>query len=375
MAGCEIVALSGIVLDPGAGVLRDFTAAPEHRDAAYLANYDNTTLIYDAVWSAPDRAVVLTAPSFLNLWDPFRTTLRLDGQPVGRLKRLTGRASEQVVIPAPARPGQVSVEIGGRAYHLAVRDGLAARFRGLNTLLAMNRDNRLDWIADWARFHADRHGAKGVVIIDNDSRTYAPADLAACLEGVPGIRAAAVFHAPFRYGLTRHVQSPNEKSAKFLQRAMLNLARMDPCREARAVLSVDIDELVTGPAGRSVFDAAARHPLGMVTVRGRWAFPAPDRTPPLGHGAHRYRRADGKNKCNRKWCVAPGRLIGRHFLWDVHRVAYVLQNLFTERNPFELVHCRGTNTGWKRKDFEPPALVRDPGLDALMDRHFGPLAD
>ena len=192
MAGCEIVALSGIVLDPGAGVLRDFTAAPEHRDAAYLANYDNTTLVYDAVWSAPDRAVVMTAPSFLNLWDPFRATLRLDGQPVGRLKRLTGRASEQVVIPASARPGQVSVEIGGRAYLLAVRDGLAARFRGLNTLLAMNRDNPLDWIAEWARFHADRHGAQAVVIADNDSRTYGAADLAACLDVVPGIRAAVV---------------------------------------------------------------------------------------------------------------------------------------------------------------------------------------
>ena len=73
----------------------------------------------------------------------------------------------------------------------------------------------------------------------------------------------------------------------------------------------------------------------------------------------RPRCAEGK-----KWCVAPGRLIGRHFLWDVHRVAYVLQNLFTEQNPFELVHCRGTNTGWKRKDFEAPALVRDPALDA-----------
>jgi len=91
MADCAIVPLTGIVLDPGAGVLRDFTAAPEHRDAAYLANYDNTTLVYDAVWSAPDKAVVLTAPSFLNLWEPLRDTLQLDGRPVGRLKRLTGR--------------------------------------------------------------------------------------------------------------------------------------------------------------------------------------------------------------------------------------------------------------------------------------------
>ena len=375
MADCAIVPLTGIVLDPAGGILRDFTAAPEHRDAAYLANYDNTTLVYDAMWSAPDKAVVLTAPSFLNLWEPLRDTLQLDGRPVGRLKRLTGRASEQLVIPATARPETVSATIGGRAYGLAVRDGLAAGFRGRNVLVAMNRDNPLDWIADWVRFHAERHGADGVVIFDNGSQGYGVGDLAACLSAVPGLEAAAVFHAPFHYGLTRHVASANEKSAKFLQRAMLNLARMDPCREARAVLSVDIDELVTGPEGRSVFDAAARHPLGMVTVRGRWAFPAPDRTPPVGHGAHRFRRADGKNKCNRKWCVAPGRLIGRHFLWDVHRVAYVLQNLFTERNPFELVHCRGTNTGWKRKDFDAPALVRDPALDSLMDRHFGPLPD
>ena len=66
MADCAIVPLTGIVLDPAGGILRDFTAAPEHRDAAYLDNYDNTTLVYDAVWSAPDKAVVLDVKSFFD---------------------------------------------------------------------------------------------------------------------------------------------------------------------------------------------------------------------------------------------------------------------------------------------------------------------
>lgn len=374
MADCAIVSLTGIVLDGRTEIRRDFTAAPEHRDAAYLAHFDASTLLYDAVWSDATREVVLTAPLFLNLWAPFRAGLKVDGRPVGRLRRLTGRGSEQVVIrvpPATPRPGVVSVAIGGADYALAIRDGLAPGFRGRNTLLAMNRDNRLDWIRDWVRFHIDRHGAEAVVIADNASRTYAAADLAGCLAAIPGLKAAAVIEAPFEYGLSRRVQSRRERSAKFLQRAMLNLARMDACRQARAVLSVDIDELVTGPEGASVFDAAVSHGLGMVTVKGRWAWPDRDEPLPAPQSAHRFRRADGKDKCNRKWCVAPGGLIGRHFLWDVHRVGQALQNLFTEANPFELVHCWGCTTGWKRQALDPAlAFVRDPALDALIDRYL-----
>ena len=369
MTPCDaaVVPLHGHVLGADGPVLRDHVRPADRRSAHYLARYDRTTLFYDAVW-LPDRQVhLVTAPRFLNLWAPFRAGLRMDGAPVRRVRRRTWLRCEQLEVPGPA--GALSLHWQGRNHPIPSRRCETAGFAGTNALVTVNRNNALDWIADWAAFYQRRHGADAVVLFDNGSDAYAPQDIADRLATVPELRRVRVFAAPYPYGPAES-GGRFELSPRFFQTAMLNIARRDPLARARAVLNVDIDEICMSRRGASVFDAAARHPLGMVTIPGSWVYPAPGTSGPVGHGAHRFRNQPD-DRCNQKWCQAPGGAFGRVFGWAVHRVDEVFQNLLTRQADIRLVHCKGTSTGWKAKRFDLPANLRkDPALAAIMQAEF-----
>lgn len=369
MTSCdaEVVALTGHVLSADSPVLRDHVRPPDRRSDQYRARYDRTTLFYDAVW-LPDRRVhVVTAPRFLNLWSPFRAGLRIAGQPVRRVRLRRWLRCEQVEISGAE--DALSLHWQGSDHPIPSRRAETPGFAGTNALVTVNRNNSLDWIADWAGFHARRHGADAVVLFDNGSDAYAPQDIADRLAGVPGLAHVRVFAAPYPYGPAES-GGKFDISPRFFQTAMLNIARCDPLARARAVLNVDIDEICVSATGASVFDAAARHPLGMVTIPGSWVYPAPATSGPVGHGAHRFRNQPD-DRCNQKWCQAPKGAFGRVFGWAVHRVDEVLQTLLTRQRDIRLVHCKGTSTGWKAQRFDlPTTLVEDPALATFMAAEF-----
>lgn len=361
------VPLQGFVLSTDGPLLRDHVRPADRRSEHYLARYDRTTLFYDAVWLPDRRAHLITAPRFLNLWAPFRAGLRIGGWPVRRLRRRTWLRCEQVEIPGPETA--LSLHWQGNDHAIPSRRSETAGFADSNALVAVNRNNALDWIADWAAFYARRHGADAVALFDNGSDAYGPQDIADRLGRVEGLRRVRVFSAPYPYGPADHSKRL-EVSPRFFQTAMLNIAKRDPLARARAVLNVDIDEICISASGGSVFDAAARHPLGMVTIPGSWVYPAPGTTGPVGHGAHRFRNRPD-DRCNQKWCQAPRGAFGRLFGWAVHRVDEVFQNLLTRQSDIRLAHCKGTSTGWKAKRFDlPPDLREDPALSVVMQAEF-----
>lgn len=337
------------------------------RSAHYLERYDDRTLLYDCVRDPGGSRLIITAPRFLNLWAPFRAGLKVGGKPVQRLRRRKWLRCEQITFAGGEGP--VTVEVGGERYEIAPRQSLAERFAGLDCLLAVNKNNALHWIADWARYHAAEHGARGVVLFDNGSTDYGIAELAATLSAVPGIEAAAILSAPFPYGPSDKGR-PMEVSPRFFQTAMLNIARADALARAGAVLSIDIDEIVVRPDGAPrVFDLARARLGGMVTIQGRWIFPDPAAGLPADQGSHGFRTRPDR-KCNRKWCLVPGKGMSR-FGWAVHQIGGILQNIATNTKGARLLHCRGTSTGWKTKRFAlPDGLQPEPWLAAFMARHF-----
>lgn len=356
--------LRGLVLPEGAGPRRRHVLRPANRTPDYLANYDDSTLFYDCV-RVEDRWI-FAAPPFLNLWPLFRDGLRLDGRRPAGLRRRRGRQFELVELRAPE--GALSIVIDGTEHPVSPRRSLAPRFAGLNCAVTMNRDNPLAWIRDWARYHVDRHGLQGVLIFDNGSTTYAPGDIADALSTVRGLESAAVLSAPFPFGLTIRV-GRFETVPLFLQTATLNLAKADAFRDARSVLNADIDELVRSDPGISVFDLAARHPLGMVTLTGHWIDPGPEAEPPVPHRENFHVTATPR-KCGRKWCLRRGGVMDR-FAWGVHQVGGLLQNHFTNTDAATLLHCRGTSTGWKSGRFRRAEGLRpDPELRAYLAEAF-----
>ncbi|MCV6597642.1 MAG: hypothetical protein OIF40_11240 [Mangrovicoccus sp.] len=363
----HVIHLPGVIL-PETGPLRDHVRPPARRSPLYLERFDRRTLIYDAV-ERPQGGVLLTAPRLLNLWPLLRDGLRLGDVPLPRraIRRHKSLRFEQITIPSPGE--RMRIEIAGGAQPLPLRPSGAPLLADRRVVMAVNKDNHPSWICDWARFHARRHGADGVLVFDNGSRSYTPQDLADDLAAVPGIARAVIVSAPFPYG-------PADKGGRFdvpprfFQTAMFNLARRDFLVQARSALSVDIDELVAGPDGDSIFEATERHPLGMITLPGHWAFPAPDTQGPAAQRDHIW-QADPPQPCHQKWCINPRGPMGR-VAWNVHKLGGPLQPLFTMSDRFSLLHCRACSTGWKPGRFAPPdAVTKDMGTQALFADAFG----
>lgn len=346
--------------------------ATEHRRAAPLpegargpafdAAFDATTLWYDAVTLG--RRLHLVCPKLANL-APLLAHLRVDGDKP-RLRRKSHRRHDIVT----TRAGALSLALGGHHWQTTPSPDQRHLFQGLRASLHISKNNDLDWIRDWARFHISAHGLEAMLVMDNGSDAYAPEQILDALQGL-GLRRAVVLKVPQPYGPPRTKAHPG--TAKYLQPAMLNLARLRFLRKARAVLNADLDELVWSRAG-SVFDAALADPLGLVSFAGVWRQPPPRTAPPFLHAQHVHERK-GHWPCPTKYCIRPGGPLGR-LGWDVHRPETWLPVGLRPRADMGYWHCRGITTDWKGYGRLSPGNIgpRDASTAAVLERALGTCA-
>lgn len=354
--------LAGAVIPDSADVMRDHVRAPARRSAHYMDRYDRRTLFYDCVYRTDLGGYLFTAPRFLNLWSEFRDRIRLDGVPVANLSRKNHQKYEQVVVKSPR--SELSLDWKGGGWSIPARSDVAAQFTGLNTVVTVNKNNDLAWIRDWLRFHVDRHGLQAALIFDNGSTRYSQQALADTA-GTCGLQQVCIASADYPYG-PRDSGKGREIRPKFLQPALLNLARTDILRTARAVLNVDIDELVLRRNGPSVFDRAVQSWSGAVRLPGQWAYPSPSDPAPTPHAAHLWRVQNTTKRSNPKWCAVPNGHLSR-LGWFVHHVGGEAFRLLADQKDCEFIHCRGTSTGWKGNRFDmPDPLDKDPELETLF---------
>lgn len=346
------------------GIQRTMTAPPDRRTEAWVAAWDPDTLVYDTCYDPRRREIIMVAPRLLNLWPVFRRALRLDGHRIGRsLRRRVFSRFEILRLSAPPA-ARLGLDFGdGLLHDLPIGREEHTRFAGRNVLLTKSKDNEIDWIVDWVQYHAHHHGADAVVLFDNGSTRYRPEAIQAALQALPGRRQIAVISAPFPFG--RPGAGRFAVPAQFFQSAVMNIARLRLLGQARAVASLDVDEMVCPPAGETVFDAAAKSRFGAISFRGTWVEtrdgrgPAPQRD----HLCHR----PATPPANIKWCVRPDSRMGRR-RWGVHRFAEPWFS-FTERRDFSYWHCRATSTSWKqdRTQTDPSGMMDLPALAAAWD--------
>ncbi|WP_172330536.1 hypothetical protein [Mangrovicoccus sp. HB161399] len=347
--------LQGLALPAEAAVRRDPVWPPDLQPPGYADAYDGRTLAYAAARLPGGRGAVLCCPRLFNLWPVLRAAL----PPGARRRRFA--SSEAVFLPGSH--GRLGMQLPGGPAELPVGPDLSGIFAGRNVLLTMSRDNPPDWVLDWVRFHARLHGADAVAIFDNGSVRYPAAGIAPRLADIPGIGPVAVIEADFPYG----PQLPRRRGqvSHFLQGACLNLARLTVLARARAVLNLDVDELLRPVSGQSVFDAAAASPLGHAKLGGTWVYPEEGLPWPQPQRAHVF-RAVPREPCHLKWCATPRGLLSRAG-WEVHKLAAPLTKRLRPHPGFELLHCRAATTGWKRPLCGAPETRRraDPELAGL----------
>lgn len=349
---------------------RDRIGLPEERDPNYDNRYDFHTLIYDCYFDPGAGEVILICPTLLNFRQLIeRAEFRIDGTPaaikqIGDLSR-----GNFITFSAPSdNPQTLSLSHELFKGELAINPLHTDVFAGKNAVYAISKDNRLEWIADWARYYVNEHGANAFVIYDNHSTAYPMEALKDTLQSVDGVEATAIVRAWFPFG-PGGAGNTNFNS-KFLHMTMVELGRRRLLAEARAVLNVDIDELVYSHSGTSIFDATAASEQGYVRIDGRWAFAeVPADGALVRHADHQFIRSDGKPKVSRKYCVAPtGPLKGRP--WLTHRI-------ISRRDPtdpdFGFWHFRRITNNWdyNREDFDTNLLETDTRLTRTMSRVYG----
>lgn len=360
--------LSTIVLPEPLGLKRDFVLPEEERGPGYDAGYDRTTLAYD-VLALPEVGIVrLFCPKLLNLEAAVRrAAFSLDGVavPLVRVARLKRHDTIDLATSHAAERLTIALDCWSETVPVRHRDH---GFAGLNCILALSRDNDLRWIADWARFNVEVHGAQACLLFDNGSTRYGldalERALAPAKTGLRMVRIVPIERPYGPQGVHKH-----RGAGKYLQLALLDVARQRFLAEARAVLLSDIDELVIGTP--SVFDAAVGRRAGYVSIPGAWRFPRPGTGPVALHRDHMV-RPEKKLRCPPKYCIVPSGRASRH-PWGVHRIDALWLGFLHRTRRHRLIHCQGVSTFWKAPGKRPDAAGGgiDEEAEALLERVFG----
>lgn len=364
------VTLSSYVFDRSHPAMkRDKLGIAEDRSETYDERYDFYTLVYDCYFDQGSNQVVLICPTLMN-FQPLVEAARwfIDGVETS-IESISALSRGSVVsFDAPTdAPVEITAVHSLFSFKLHISPSYNDLFAGKNAVYAISKDNKLEWIRDWLKFYVSEHGANAFVIYDNHSTSYSMDELKETLGSVAGVETVALVRAWFPFG-PGGAKNTNFNS-KFLHMTMVELGRRRLLRSARAVLNVDIDELVYSHSGQSIFDATAESEQGYVRFNGRWAFANPPADGRLvRHADHTFIRSDGRPKVNRKYCVAPqGELKDR--AWLTHRI-------ISRRDPtdpdFGFWHFRRISGNWDydREDFDAELLENDPLLVETMGRAF-----
>jgi hypothetical protein len=350
--------------------------ALKRRPQAFLDAFDDRALFYDCFWHHDGRRVLLVGPPPLNL-DYRAIVFEAGGTAlVARFhSSLSVTVTELQDVPVEAR--EIIVSFHGDRFVLPIQPNHCDALAGRRLIFAINRDNELSWIREWAHWHVHHHGADAVVLFDNGSTAYAPDDVAAILAGTPGLAAAAVHTWPYKFGPIDPAVIKDAYWARFLQIGSMSVVLRRYGMQAYGLLDCDIDELATTRSGRSIFDLARDSRGGLVVFRGRWveALPEPGSPPRPSHRAFRHLLEDDKaaESRHRKWALDPSRdwvqRLSVHPYW--HWIEGRARGVKTMSDDASYFHFRAISTNWKR----PPAKAPSEGLrrEPALDRGFGDL--
>lgn len=373
------ITLSSVTIAAESPIRREAARPAQFQNATYSDRYDWRTLFYDVYRAG--RHVVFQGPPFLNLLDnlksaePFKAAF---GFPRFRARHIGQKKRGEIWLRSDADHFALASALG--TFDVAVQPDMAPLFAGRRVITTLSQNNDLRWIADWVQFYVRVHGADGVLFYDNGSSAYSMAELQATLDEASGGAFPAVAVSwPFPYGpqggLAGAVNGiETDWDSDFCQTGSLQHARHRFLRKARSVLNVDIDELVMGRDGQSIFAATESSRSGFTKFPGLWVgTSAADHVTRANcrHADFSLRDLPDELVCPPKWCLAPGRADRLADSWSVHNLFGSRANAVIDDN-FAYRHMRGITNSWKEdrwasSDANITANPRDFALEAAFD--------
>lgn len=385
----SVSASSAVYLDI-AKPLRRLPIEPHlERPRAFLDRFDFMTVFHDVFRDAGGKHVYLVGPMALNLTEHM-DALFIVGHPSGTRPKVQRHHGVQVFmarVRLPEGDTHLSVLVAGQEHRVAIQPNRSKLLSKERVVYTINKNNRLEWIADWARFHVAEHGATSVVVYDNGSTDYGLLELRHTLAGVPGLKKYIVIPWLYPFGM----MNDRFEGAKFRgnwanigQPPMLVHGLRKYGMRARSLLNVDIDELVVSPyrrspRRRSVFTAIERSPFGALRFNRIWVQNMREGKSGMPRHRHFVIRKKGRlaKDVGKKWGLNPRRAwlaSWRAQPWT-HQVFGWL-NLSGSRADFYGYHFIGISNSWywdrtEQPEFDPKVHVRDKLLISAFRHVFG----
>lgn len=206
-----------------------------------------------------------------------------------------------------------------------------ALFAGLNAAIVVRNDESLEAVCDWLSWHRKTQDLQGALIVDrgkpDQTRTFAD-DLAKRLKNTGDSKLSIVVlssavplgkpdsgpeshpvNAPDAPGKDRmSLPDPDPWTSPLGALGLYELLRWRFMGQARAVMNLDMNDILPKSDGPNVFDQAVAAPQGLVRLMGQRVYPWSIRkNKPARFGDHICRQFDNTSLHGR-WCVAPDRL-------------------------------------------------------------------
>lgn len=304
---------------------------------------------------------------------------------VGAVRRETLLGS--VTLAVEAGEGPVTVTWPGGGLTVEPTPPETARFRGARVGLAFRTAETAEAARDWLTWHRDLHGMDAALIVDRAEGEGFAAALGALMAGEAGPRVevlrpgaplgkaglgpeADLWFAPDAPGRDR-MEPPEENrwQGPLGEITLYEVLRHRYLAEARAVMNLDISDLLAPFDGPGVFERAEAAPGGVVALAGRHAYPwQVPRSRAAGFSDHICRMFDG-TATRWRWCVGPAKA-GQATTWRLLRVTGAAAERADTRVFWRCMALR--HPGQRAAALAPRAsLVEDEGQRAALAARFG----
>lgn len=382
------VSLSPVAIDPRVNRARSPVLPAAARGPDFESRFDPLTLFYDCFWEASEESILVIGPHIPGHLDPDQDIQffclgsgeRLDAEFLPARLHFHG---DMYRIAPHSKTSGLRVACGNQHALVAIQPNLSSLLAGRRVLTNRCFNDPLEWLVDWAYFHAREFGFDAIVHYDNGSTAYTIEDVRRALIQVPGIEVAIVLSWPFpmepahaAIPQTAHLFWQRQVKDRWADSSRLEHQRRRFLAHAELVLVADVDELLM--RRRSTGDIAelfADPSVAWVKLDSELVVNTLDPQPRLMR--HRDLHWIWKNQSFKtpKYLVRPDRC-PEESRWWLHSVAGA-HGGDIPASDFTIAHFFALSTGWGGKHHRSqkhiPTLEtheEDMQLRATLDRVF-----
>ncbi len=311
----------------------------------------------------------------------------LEGCEIADIRSIGGAPVVRLARAAP----RFRIAVGGQDLALAARADECALFEGLDTGFAERNGQSARIALEWLRYHVEEHGMEAALILDRAPPGSDPGFGAALRAGageIAGLKRLVLLSSPVALGRAglppeahpfcapdapgkdrMDLPPPDPWAAPLGETAIYELARARFLARARAVMNIDLSDLLAPAEGAGVFARARAATNGTLALEGRHAYPWRIRKgQAAGFGDHHLVPFDAQG-LRRRWCVAPARC-PEGAVWRMLRVAGA-EPAAEERLAFWRCMALRHPGAAISKIVPKSSLVEDPALLGLVRARFG----